>query len=216
MSTALVPRNSSMSSDFRNSVVGVVLAGGTSRRFGGVPKGLELVDGSRIIDRVADAVRSVSSELLLAANDPNASGWLPGVAVVQDIHPRGGGLSGVEAALARGRDIVVVAWDMPFVTPDLLRLLLSASHGARVTVPESNSAYGVEPFCAWYSTAVLPELSAFLDQGGGPARDFLSGVPGVHRVPLDEVARIGTPERLLLSVNTAEDLDRARALARSQ
>src|SRR5688572_22108027 len=49
--------------------VGVVLAGGASRRLAGIPKGLELVGGSRVIDRVANALRAVSNDLLLAAND---------------------------------------------------------------------------------------------------------------------------------------------------
>src|SRR6188768_632816 len=58
-----------------HSPVGVVLAGGASRRFGGTPKGLERVGSTRIIDRVASALRGVTADLLLAANDPAATAW---------------------------------------------------------------------------------------------------------------------------------------------
>jgi molybdopterin-guanine dinucleotide biosynthesis protein A len=192
-----------------------VLAGGSSRRLGGSPKGLEMIGGRRSIDRVADALRPCTSELLLAANDPHATSWLTGVAVVADRFTTAGGLAGVEAALARGADVVVVAWDMPFVTPDLVDLLITETqtHGSSVTVPESRSPFGFEPFCAWYAASIQPALADFLGAGGGPARDFLARVARVRRIPLAEVARVGDPERLLMSFNTPDDLERTRALA---
>jgi len=48
--------------------------------------------GKRIIDRVADALRQYSDRLLIAANDPSASGWLAGVSAFSDV--RGGGAGG--------------------------------------------------------------------------------------------------------------------------
>ena len=45
------------------SCTGVILAGGAASRFGGLPKGLERVDGRRIIDRVASALREGSDDL---------------------------------------------------------------------------------------------------------------------------------------------------------
>jgi molybdopterin-guanine dinucleotide biosynthesis protein A len=192
-----------------------VLAGGASRRLAGIPKGLELVGGSRVIDRVANALRAVSNDLLLAANDPDATNWLPGVAVVSDQHPGAGGMAGVEAALSRGRDALVVAWDMPFVTAPLLELLMvsSRNHESRVTVPESESPYGFEPFCAFYPANILPSLSAFLDRGGGSARAFIATLPRVNRIAMSDVERIGDPRRLFFSINTPEDLANARAMA---
>ncbi|MGH7678034.1 MAG: molybdenum cofactor guanylyltransferase, partial [Gemmatimonadaceae bacterium] len=126
-----------------------------------------------------------------------------------------GGLAGVEAVLRGERDAIVVAWDMPFVTTDLLRALLSFSVAAKsvVTVPESDSPYGFEPFCAVYSSRVLPQLTEFLAKGGGPARDFLTGISGVQRVAIADLARHGDVKRLFFSVNTPADLERAREMA---
>lgn len=182
-----------------------------------MPKGLERVGNARIIDRVATALRRVVPDLLLVANDPDARSWVHGVPVVGDLHAGGGGLAGVEAALGegRGRDALVVAWDMPFVTEALLRALLEAARAndADVALPESDSPHGCEPFCAFYSARVRDSLTRFLDAGGGAAHDFLGRLPRVHRVTAAEIERIGDGRRLFLSVNTLEDLERARAMA---
>jgi molybdopterin-guanine dinucleotide biosynthesis protein A len=198
-----------------------VLAGGASRRLGGIPKGLVHVGNRRVIDLAAAALRDVTDTLVLAANDRDAGSWLPGVAVAADLHPGAGGLAGVEAAMrvAGGRAALVVAWDMPFVSAELLRLLVRSAteHDADVALPESPSPYGFEPFCAVYAARVLPALTAWLEAGGGAARDFLHAVPRLHRVPEAEIARVGDPARLFFSVNTPEDLAEARALVeRSQ
>jgi molybdopterin-guanine dinucleotide biosynthesis protein A len=126
-------------------------------------------------------------------------------------------MAGVEAALSRGRDALVVAWDMPFVTPLLLQALIHEAivHDADVTVPESDSPYGFEPFCAHYSVRVRPSLAKFFDGGGGAARDFLGQIPRVHRIPISAVEKLGDPRRLFFSVNTPDDLERARAMAAS-
>jgi molybdopterin-guanine dinucleotide biosynthesis protein A len=181
----------------------------------GALKGLEMVGDHRIIDRVAAALQPVTAELLLVANNADASRWLPGVAVLSDLRPGAGGLAGVETALSRGSDVMVVAWDMPFVPSPLLQALLDAARAndADVGVPESESPYGFEPFCAYYSAKTLSSLSEFLREGGGATRDFLRRQSRVYRMPLAEVAIFGDPRRVFFSVNTPDDLTRARAMA---
>jgi molybdopterin-guanine dinucleotide biosynthesis protein A len=182
---------------------------------GGTPKGLEIVAGARIIDRVADALRRACGRILLAANDPEAASWLRDAEVVADLHAGRGGLAGVEAAIARAGDVVVVAWDMPFVPEGLLRELMrrATTHEADIVVPESDSPYGFEPFCAYYSARVLPDLSAFLRRGGGAARDFIGQAKRVHRIPQQDVARYGDVATMFYGVNTSEELARARTIA---
>jgi molybdopterin-guanine dinucleotide biosynthesis protein A len=172
-----------------------------------------------MLDTVVAALRAVCDDVVLAANDAAAPQWIPGLSVVRDRLPGTGGLAGVEAALqGAATGVVVVAWDMPFVTADLLRALASAAkvHRADLVIPESDSPYGFEPFCAFYSAALAPALAGFLESGGGAARDFVRQVPRVHRVPIAEVAKLGDPQRMFFSVNTPEDLERARAMAESR
>src|ERR1700722_3429869 len=131
---------------------GVILAGGQASRFGGRPKGLEVVQGHRVIDRVAGALRDAlpdpDSELLLVANDREAPRWLPGVPVVADVRPGFGSLGGLLTALTSvDGPVLVVAWDMPFVPGGLLRTLrIQGESGPYdAVVPSSGSRRGVEP-----------------------------------------------------------------------
>ena len=192
---------------------GVVLAGGAATRYGGLPKGLERVGGRRIIDRVADALRDVTDDLLLVANVPEAVQWLPGVPVQRDIVPNAGGLGGMHAALhAAGAPVLIVAWDMPFVPPALLVRLRELGDGADVVVPESGSRRGVEPLCAFYAPSCLPAIERNLAADDRRVVGFHDQVR-VARLPADEVSAFGDPELLFMNVNTPDDLARAEAHA---
>lgn len=195
-----------------DSCVGVILAGGGATRFGGQPKGLQLIDGVRIIDRVAAALRQVTDELLLVANDPGAATWLPGVRTLADVRTGEGALGGLHAALAHagGAGALVVAWDMPFVEPGLLRALRALGDaGADAAVPESEtSGRGIEPLCAWYGPACLAAIERRLDAGDRRVVAFFDDVQ-VSRLSAADVAQWGDPARLFWNVNTPHDLSSA-------
>src|SRR5256885_4902290 len=101
----------------RRHCSGVVLAGGASRRFGGLPKGLSEVGGRRIVGRVLDAARAASDECFLITNDGRVRDAVPDVPVFPDTRRERGSLVGLHTALSHCREAaLVVAWDMPFVT----------------------------------------------------------------------------------------------------
>jgi molybdopterin-guanine dinucleotide biosynthesis protein A len=195
------------------SCTGVILAGGAATRFGGAPKGLEMIGEQRIIDRVANALRLVSDELLLVANAPSAGTWLPGVRAERDVRTGAGALGGLHAALTHAAsDILLVAWDMPFVSAALLGEMRSIGERekADAVLPASDSSgRGVEPLCGWYSARCLAAVEASL------ARDDLR-VVGFHRdvkvvtLPAERVRAFGDPARLFSNVNTPADLEAAR------
>lgn len=182
---------------------------------GGRPKGLEEVSGVRIVDRVVSALSVVSDKLVLSANDEEARNWLPDVPVVRDSLPGGGGLAGLHAGLLSGHDVLIVAWDMPFVTGQLLQMIVQRAEltGADAVVPESESPHGMEPFCAFYSAGLLRSLEQFLESGSA-AHEFVRQIPHLSRLAMRDVQRVGDPRMLFASVNTPEDLERLRAMAR--
>lgn len=188
---------------------GVILAGGAATRYGGRPKGLELVQGRRIVDRVVEALRPACDDLLLVANHPAADRWLPGVRTLPDIRPGEGALGGLHAALSHaGSDILLVAWDMPFVPAALLGALRARGEreDADAVLPESDgSRRGVEPLCAWYAAACLAPVTAALEAGDRRVIAFLDAVR-VARLPLTDVAAFGDPSHVFRNVNTPEDL----------
>lgn len=192
------------------AVRGAILAGGTASRFGGRPKGLERVGGERILDRVVAAVREATGQLpSLIANAPEAESWYPGLPVVPDVLPQRGSLGGIYTAVTGGEGpVLLVAWDMPFVTADLLRALVAGAAGYDVFLPESGGKRQVEPLCGVYGPACGPAIRARLEREDFRAIGFHADVK-VGTLPLDQVQRYGDPAWLFYNVNTAADLAEA-------
>ena len=191
---------------------GAVLAGGAARRYGGRPKGLVELGGRRILDRVVDAVRGVTgAPPLLVANAPDGPGWRPDLHTVPDVRPGCGSLGGIYTAVVSGAGpVLCIAWDMPFVTPGLLRALVDGFAGYDAFLPESDGKRGVEPLCAVYGPACAPAIERRLARGDLKAIGFHPEVK-VGTLPLERVREFGEPDVLFFNVNTPEDLERAEA-----
>lgn len=192
------------------SCVGVLLAGGAARRFGGQPKGLARLDGVRIADRVLAALRGASTAQLVIANDPAAAQWFPTELVVADETPGLGPLGGLATALAaaKGSPVLAVAWDMPFVTTELLcELRRRGEAGATAVVPVHGAERWAEPLCAWYAPGALASCRALLEAGARRAGALLDALlPGAETIGDAELARFGDPARLFTSVDTPATL----------
>ena len=202
--------------------VGAILAGGRATRFGGAPKGLETVGGRRLLDTVAAALGAAADEIVLVANAPEADRWLDRVRIVGDVFPDAGSLGGLHAALAHAapHDVLVVAWDMPFVPGALLRALRARGEAAcrgaddaRAVLPRgaprADGLPGAEPLCAWYAAGCLTSAERLLAAGERRAVALAAAADAVLLDP----APFGDPARLFANVNTPDELARARALA---
>lgn len=189
--------------------VGVLLAGGAARRFRGMPKGLALVDGLRIADRALAALRGATDRQIVVANDARAAHWFPGMRIVADAEEGLGPLQGLRTALAAadGEPVVVVAWDMPFVTAALLGALRSVGEaGAPAVVPIGGTVPRVEPLCAYYGTGALATCDALLARGERRAAALHEALSGACTLGGAALSAFGDPARLLLSVDTLDDL----------
>ena len=195
------------------TTTGAILAGGAGSRLGGRPKGLEAVAGIRIIDRIAEALRAVAPDVLVVSNDPDAEKWLPDARVGRDIKTGRSSLVGIHAAITHAEGpVIVVAWDMPFVTSDLLGLIRDrATTAANAVIPVPST--GPEPCCAWYSPNVLPIISRMIDDGEVRLGALFDRLPSVEVITERAITRVGDPRRLFFNVNTQADLDTAAAMA---
>src|SRR2546428_649003 len=98
-------------------------------------KGLQTVGGRRIVDRVASALDGVATEIMIVSNAEDAADWIPGIRVVHDLRPERGSLVGIHAAISHARaPVLVVAWDMPFVTRALLSTIRDRTYDATSAV----------------------------------------------------------------------------------
>jgi molybdopterin-guanine dinucleotide biosynthesis protein A len=200
---------------------GAVLAGGAARRYGGRPKGLFEVGGRRILDRVVEAVATVTGEPpLLVANAPEAPSWRPDLETIPDARPGCGSLGGIYTAVAArpgGGPVLCVAWDMPFVDVGLLRALVDGSATWDAFLPASDPTgggrRGVEPLCAVYGAACRAAIERRLDGGDLRAIAFHEDVR-VGILPVERVRQFGDPADLFFNVNTPAELERAEAVWR--
>jgi molybdopterin-guanine dinucleotide biosynthesis protein A len=189
--------------------VGALMAGGAAQRFHGVPKGLALVGGLRIADRARAALRTASDRQIVVANDPRASSWFPGARVVPDAEPGVGPLAGLRTALeaADGDGVLVLAWDMPFVTSALLRTLRAMGEsGASAVVPVSGPSSLPEPLCAYYAPEALHTCERLLAEGERRAGALFEALAGTATLRGSDLQALGDPSHLLLSVDTPEVL----------
>ncbi len=194
---------------------GAILAGGEASRFGGKPKGLEVVGGERILDRLVEVMTAALEEPpLLVANAPDASSWRPDLRTVADVRPGLGALGGIYTAVVEApAPVVCVAWDMPFVSEGLIRALAAQLARHDAVLPESGGRRGVEPLCAAYGPACRDAIAASLTAGDLRAIGFHDRVR-VGILPLAEVRSLADPDLLFFNVNTADDLAKADQLWR--
>ena len=109
--------------------------------------------------------------------------------------------------------VLIVAWDMPFITVELLRALVAGTGEYDVFLPQSRGPLGLEPLCGIYQPACVGAIEAALEE-----EDYRTG--GFHdkirlgTLPLDEVEQLGDPQLMFFNVNTPDDvIDTSRCLA---
>jgi molybdopterin-guanine dinucleotide biosynthesis protein A len=191
-------------------VTGVIQAGGKSTRMGGRPKALMELGGQRIIDRVVQAIRAVTEDVLLVTNTPDLYAALE-LPMVPDVFPDHGSLGGIYSGLkaAPGDAAFTVACDMPFLMPEVARLVIDRAHEADVVLPKVGDQF--ETLHACYAKSCLVPMESRLREGRLKIVDFFDAVR-VLAIAEDDVARLRSPDLVFMNVNTPEDLCRAREL----
>src|SRR3954454_3462271 len=115
-------------------VVGLLLAGGLSRRMGGGDKTLRLLGGRTILDHILERVRPQVGLLVLNANGDPARFAGTGLPVASDVvpdyaGPLAGVLTGLDWAAEHAPDsrwVASFATDAPFQLADLVKRLRAA------------------------------------------------------------------------------------------
>jgi molybdopterin-guanine dinucleotide biosynthesis protein A len=192
------------------TVTGVIQAGGRSTRMGGNPKALIELGGKRIIERIVEALSPVLSDLLIVTGTPDLYAFL-GLPMVPDVFPDHGSLGGIYSGLraARGDVAFTVACDMPFLHPEVVRLVVSRAGEADVVIPKVGEQY--ETLHACYAKACLPHMEALLLAKQFKIVGFFDKVR-VREIPADDVARYRDPEICFMNVNSPEELTRSREI----
>jgi molybdopterin-guanine dinucleotide biosynthesis protein A len=166
----------------------------------GRTKALVHVDGTPMARRVADTLFAAGcGSVTLVGGDPTELAVL-GLPVVSDRHPGAGPLGGVITAIESAPgDVVVVACDLPYLTPDVVTSLVSAAKAhptADVVVARTNF---VEPGCALWRRRALPVVAESFDAGERAVHHLLDRLRSVE---------VAVPEYPLRNINAPGDLAR--------
>jgi molybdopterin-guanine dinucleotide biosynthesis protein A len=177
---------------------------------GGVPKALLTAHGGSIIERVMRAVAPAVDDVLVVTNAPELYAFL-GVPMVPDALPDHGSLGGIYSGLkaASGEAALTVACDMPFLSPEVARLLVARAAEGDVVIPRVGGQ--LETLHALYAKTCLPLMEERLRQGQLKISGFFEHVRVVE-IAEDEVARWGDPAVIFMNVNTPDEWERARVL----
>lgn len=200
-----------------SELLGVVLAGGKSSRYGS-PKGLAPLGGRPMAAWAMEALAPHLSKRVVIANDPAVSQALklPGR---KDTVPGMGPLGGLATALAWAQEeglagAFLLGCDLPLVNAELLgRILKHPFDGRNALVPASAGPLGMEPLCAAYALACLAPAEELLSAGRRSMKGLLDAV-GYTLVPMEALGGRDEISRAFLNVNTTEDAERVEEIMR--
>jgi len=168
----------------------------------GSPKYRVVWRGKPLIEWVLNAVRPISDEILIAANDPSLA--FPGAVVVPDLFQEAGPAAGIESGLrhASHEKVFVVSCDTPGISTDLVRHLLQ-QHGEHEITLAAHDGIS-EPLIGIYNKKLHSIFAEAIREG-------LNKPPRIIRscrwqeVEIDGQLDFHHPE-LFLNINTPEEL----------
>jgi molybdenum cofactor guanylyltransferase len=185
--------------DHKDSITGLILAGGRGSRMGHVDKGLQAFRGAPMAQHVLQRLAPQVGALAINANQ-NLDAYAAFGAPVwpDDLEGFEGPLAGLETGMRRCTTplIVTAPCDSPFLPADLVERLHAAllSAGADLALAETEEAGNdgalriqAQPVFALVKTSALPHLSTYL-AGGGRRMDGWYGSIKVARVRFDDAA----------------------------
>ncbi|MGV1014679.1 MAG: molybdenum cofactor guanylyltransferase MobA [Methyloceanibacter sp.] len=201
-----------------DGIVGVLLAGGRSRRMGGGDKSLLALAGKLVLAHAIERLKPQVSATIINANGDAARFATFGLPVIADsITSFAGPLAGVHAGLLWAKTyrpdldhVVTVAADTPFFPADLVRRFLAAREG-HSTLVVARSAEGLHPVIALWPVSMAPLLEQSLKQGARKASAFVKE-QGAVEVFFPEIEIGGRPIDPFFNINQPEDLAAADAL----
>lgn len=157
----------------KESISGLILAGGRGTRMGHVDKGLQPFGGTTMVAHVLARLEPQVATVAINANRNLDMYAACGVPVwPDDTHDYAGPLAGLQAGLRRCATtyLLTAPCDSPFLPADLAERLLDGLRAIdadlAVAVTEENGRRQVHPVFCLLKASLEPVLSAYLDGGG--------------------------------------------------
>lgn len=184
-------------------VTAFILAGGKSTRMGS-DKAFVTLEGRTLLSRALELARSVTPDVRIVGDRAKFAQFAP---VVEDLFPQCGPLGGIHAALrASQTDLnLLLAVDLPLISPELLQYLITRARGAAAMVTAAKASRGWQPLCAVYRREFAEAAEQALRTGKYKI-DMLFAPDCTQLVSEQELAAAGFSADIFRNVNTPEEL----------
>jgi len=188
-------------------VVGVVLAGGTSRRFGS-DKALLRWEGKTFLELAARRLERRCGRVVVSVAERRPAYDGAGIEQVVDVLPGGGAAVGILSALRAlgGRPALVCPVDIPLLPDTVLERLVARGAGRRAVILKVGGRWQL--LVGLYGAAILPLLERCVLE-----KEERSIVGILRRAQPAVVPALARELACLVNVNTPGDFERLAASA---
>ena len=192
----------------KQKTTGIILSGGKSSRMGS-DKGLLILNGKPLIQYSIDVLKELCSEIIICANNPAYDTF--GYPVIKDVYPDLGPIGGIYTGLLNSgsESNFILSCDMPFINPQIIIYLLSNRDKSLASIPTHGKNI-IEPLCALYSKAILPQLKKQIRNKDLKLMNLLKTVD-VNWVKMDSGLEFYHPD-LFFNVNDQNSLEIAETI----
>jgi len=184
-----------------------ILAGGKSTRMG-ADKAFVVLEGRTLLARALEVARAVTTDMRIVGDAGKFAAFAP---VVEDVFRGCGPLGGIHAALrASAAELnLMLAVDLPFVSPKLLEFVVERARGSAAVVTVARVG-GWQPLCGVYRREFAEVAETALREGRYRI-DALFEVVQTLVISEEELNVAGFSSAMFRNLNTREEVERARS-----
>lgn len=200
----------------QTAIAGIILAGGQSRRMGGIDKAWVDLAGRPMAAHVIGALRGSVPRLMISANGPVPQNF--GLPVLADLvggyqGPLAGILAGMRWCQSHAAEVnwlVSAPTDAPFLPHDFATRLVEAADDAQDVVVVARSRGQAHHVLALWPLCKADVIEEALRQGQSKVQ-LMQDAIGVRVVDFEDVSIGANKFDPFMNLNTADDLQIARA-----
>ena len=196
----------------------IVLAGGFSRRFG-EDKGMVTLAGKPLISHVVDAIRGIVDETIVVTSSAERVAKYEtivpdSVKFVEDTWELNGPLIGALTGfgVASGKYALVLPFDTPFVSREVVSLLFELCIGRSAVIPRWPNGQ-IEPLHAVYQVQLaMAAAEAAVAEGRLDMRGMIERMRGVRFVSTIAIQEFDPELKAFFNINMPLDLKKAASM----
>lgn len=193
-----------------SDITGVILAGGKSSRMG-TNKSFLKIGNQTIIERIADLMKSVFSEVILITNTPEEYPFL-NLPTFEDIYKWKGPLAGIHSALVHSKTekIFVLSCDVPLMSKEMIEYIVEYNSDKPIIFCEAAGYH--QPLVGVYSKVILSEVEDFISTTEVSDKSFHHFLKSVEAEIIHPEKLSFYKDELFFNVNRPEDFEQLKKI----